>query len=61
MKYKGYRITLVPKRSEGLWQLELERGEYITAITVSTQKTLVEIEKIAFDTIDKLVEHEIQS
>ncbi len=61
MKYKGYRITLVPKRSEGLWQLELERGEYITAITVSTQKTLVEIEKIAFDTIDKLVEQEIQN
>ena len=61
MKYKGYRISLVPKRSEGLWQLELERGEYITAITVSTQKTLVEIEKIAFDTIDKLVEQEIQS
>ena len=61
MKYKGYRITLVPKSSEGLWQLELERGEYITAITVSTQKTLVEIEKIAFDTIDKLVEQEIQN
>ena len=61
MKYKGYRITLVPKRSEGLWQLELERGEYITAITVSTQKTLVEIEKIAFDTIDKLVEQEKQN
>lgn len=61
MKYKGYRISLVPKRSEGLWQLELERGEYITAITVSTQKTLVEIEQIAFDTIDKLVEQEIQS
>ena len=61
MKYKGYRITLVPKRSEWLWQLELERGEYITAITVSTQKTLVEIEKIAFDTIDKLVEQEIQN
>ena len=61
MKYKGYRISLIPKRSEGLWQLELERGEYITAITVSTQKTLVEIEKIAFDTIDKLVEQEIQN
>ena len=61
MKYKGYRISLVPKRSEGLWQLELERGEYITAITVRTQKTLVEIEQIAFDTIDKLVEQEIQS
>lgn len=61
MKYKGYRISLVPKRSEGLWQLELERGEYITAITVSTQKTLLEIEKIAFDTIDKLVEEEIQN
>jgi len=48
----------VPKRKENLWQLELTRGEYITAITVSNKKTLVEIENIAYDTIDKLTQEE---
>ena len=58
MKYKNYFINLVPKRTENLWQLELERGDYITAITVSNKKTLVEIQNIAYDTIDKLTEEE---
>jgi len=58
MRYKGYYINLRPKRTENLWQLELERGEYITAITVSNKKTLVEIQNIAYDTIDKLTEEE---
>jgi len=61
MKYKGYYIQLVPKRTEGLWQLELQRGEHITAISVGTEMTLLAIEKIALDTIDKLVEHEKQT
>lgn len=58
MRYKGYYINLRPKRTENLWQLELERGDYITAITVSNKKTLVEIQNIAYDTIDKLTEEE---
>jgi len=58
MRYKGYYINLRPKRTENLWQLELERGDCITAITVSNKKTLVEIENIAYDTIDKLTEEE---
>ena len=58
MKYKNYFINLVPKRTKNLWQLELQRGEYVTAITVSNKKTLVEIENIAYDMIDKLTEQE---
>jgi hypothetical protein len=58
MRYKGYHINLVPKRTENLWQLELERGDYITAITVSNKKTLIEIQNLAYDTIDKLTEEE---
>ena len=61
MKYKGYFISLVPNRTEGLWQLELQRGEYVTAISVGTEMTLLAIEKIALDTIDKLVENEKQT
>jgi len=58
MRYKGYYISLRPKRTENLWQLELERGDYITAITVSNKKTLVEIQNLAYDTIDKLTQEE---
>jgi len=58
MRYKGYYISLRPKRTENLWQLELERGDYITAITVNDKKTLVEIQNLAYDTIDKLTEEE---
>ena len=47
MKYKGYFIQLVPKRTEGLWQLELQRGiKYVQHISVGTKMTLVAIEKI---------------
>ena len=59
MKYKGYSINLRPLRGvEGLWQLEIEKGSFITTRSVGVEMTLTEIEKYAYDQIDKLVEDE---
>lgn len=59
MKYKGYSINLRPLRGvEGLWQLELEKGSFITTRSVGVEMTLDDIEKYAYDQIDKLVEDE---
>ena len=59
MKYKGYSINLRPLRGvEGLWQLELEKGSFITTRSVGVEMLLTDIEKYAFDQIDKLVEDE---
>ena len=59
MKYKGYRINLRPIRGvEGLWQLEIERGNFVTTRSVGSEMTLKAIEQYAFDEIDKLIEKE---
>ena len=65
MKYRGYYISLRPidpmrdpKKGLGLWQLELEKGSFITTRSVGVEMTLGDIEKYAYDQIDKLVEDE---
>ena len=60
MKYKGYIINLRPLRGvEGLWQLEIERGDFISTRSVGVEMTLKAIEQYAFDEIDKLIKKEI--
>jgi hypothetical protein len=62
MKYKGYIINLRPLRDvEGLWQLEIDRGNFVTTRSVGVEMTLKEIEQYAFDEIDKLIKKEINS
>jgi len=58
MKYRGYHINLKPINVDGLWQLELEKGEFITTRSVGVEMLLTDIEKYAYDQIDKLVEDE---
>ena len=59
MKYKGYTINLRPLRGvEGLWQLEIDRGNFVTTRSVGVEMTLKAIEQYAFDEIDKLIEKE---
>lgn len=58
MKYRGYHINLKPINVDGLWQLELEKGSFITTRSVGVEMTLTDIEKYAYDQIDKLVEDE---
>ena len=59
MKYKGYIINLRPLRGvEGLWQLEIDRGNFVTVRSVGVEMTLKEIENYAFDEIDKLIKKE---
>ena len=62
MKYKGYIINLRPLRDvEGLWQLEIDRGNFVTTRSVGVEMTLKAIEQYAFDEIDKLIEKEKKS
>ena len=62
MKYKGYTINLRPLRGvEGLWQLEIERGDFISTRSVGVEMTLKEIEQYAFDQIDLLIKKEKKS
>ena len=58
MKYRGYHINLKPINVDGLWQLELEKGSFITTRSVGVEMSLGQIEKYAFEQIDKLVEDE---
>jgi len=61
MKYKGYTINLRPLRGvEGLWQLEIEKGNFISTRSVGVEMTLKAIEQYAFDEIDKLIKKEIK-
>ena len=46
MKYRGYFINLKPINVDGLWQLELEKGSFITTRSVGVEMTLGDIEKI---------------
>jgi len=59
LSYKSYIINLRPLRGvEGLWQLEIERSNFVTTRSVGVEMTLKEIETYAFDEIDKLIEKE---
>jgi len=59
LKYKGYIISLRPlKDVEGLWQLEIDRGNFVTTRSVGSEMTLKDVETYAFDQIDKLVKEE---
>lgn len=59
--FRGYSINLRFIRATDVWQLELEKGEYIKTIPVSLNLTLSSIEDIAFKEIDKLIEEEKKS
>ena len=59
--FRGYSINLRFIRSTDVWQLELEKGNYIKTIAVSLNLTLSSIEDIAFKEIDKLIEEEKKS
>ena len=59
LKYKGYIISLRPlKDVEGVWQLEIDRGNFVTTRSVGVEMTLKAIEDYAFNQIDKLVKEE---
>tara|TARA_R100000773_G_scaffold14267_1_gene13049 strand:- start:210 stop:410 length:201 start_codon:yes stop_codon:yes gene_type:complete len=57
LSYRGYNLSLKPLRTDNLWQLELEKsgGEIVHTYTISPQKTLLSVEKFAFDQVDKKV------
>ena len=62
LSYRGYNLSLKPlrtdkPRTDALWQLELEKsgGEIVHTYTISPQKTLLSVEKFAFDQVDKKV------
>jgi len=67
LSYKGYRINLKPLRSSSIhdttieWQLELERGNFISSRLVGREMTIKQVEDYAFNEIDKLIEEEIKS
>ena len=58
---RGYSINLRFIKATDVWQLELEKGEYIKTIAVSRDLTLIAIENIAFKEIDKLIDEEKNS
>jgi|TARA_R100000030_G_C3171764_1_gene103507 hypothetical protein len=59
--FRGYSINLRFIKATDVWQLELEKGEYIKTIAVSRDLTLIAIENIAFKEIDKLIDEEKNS
>ena len=62
LSYKSYIINLKPLRDvKDLWQLEIERGNFVTTRSVGTEMTLKAIEDYAFNEIDKLIKEEIRS
>ena len=61
MKYKGYLINLTPKRSEHLWLLEIEKGDYIGSYTFENNQTLYKVQEFACNQIDKLITEEVRS
>jgi len=61
MKYKGHFIKLVPKRSENLWVLEIEKGDYTECYTFENNQTLFQVQEFACNQIDKLIAEEVRS
>jgi len=59
LSYKSYIINLKPLREgKSLWQLEIERGNFVTTRSVGAEMTLKAVENYAFNEIDKLIEQE---
>jgi hypothetical protein len=59
MTYKGYKINLRPyKIGVGVWNLEIEKNNFIIGRAVNNDMTLKDIEQYAFDEIDKLIKKE---
>ena len=62
LSYKSYIINLKPLRDvKDLWQLEIERGYFVTTRSVGSEMTLKAVEDYAFNEIDKLIEEEKKS
>ena len=58
LKYKGYYITARPSEVDGLWYLELEKGNHIRTLNIGSEMTFKEAEEYAFNQIDKLTKEE---
>ena len=59
MTFKGYKINLRPiKIGVGVWNLEIEKNDFIIGRAVNNEMTLKDIEQYAFNEIDKLIEEE---
>jgi hypothetical protein len=59
MTYKGYKINLRPyKIGVGVWNLEIEKNDFIIGRAVGNQMTLKDIEQYAFNEIDNLIKEE---
>ena len=61
MRYRGHFIKLVPKRSQNLWVLEIEKGDYCNTYTVENNQTLYKVQEFACNQIDKLITEEVRS
>ena len=60
MTFKGYKINLRPiKIGVGVWNLEIEKNDFIIGRAVGNEMTLKDIEQYAFNEIDKLIKEEI--
>jgi hypothetical protein len=59
MTYKGYKINLRPyKIGVGVWNLEIEKNDFIIGRAVGDQMNLEDIEQYAFNEIDNLIKEE---
>jgi N-acetyl-anhydromuramyl-L-alanine amidase AmpD len=59
MTFKGYKINLRPiKIGVGVWNLEIEKNDFIIGRAINNDMTLKDIEQYAFNEIDKLIEQE---
>ena len=59
MTFKGYKINLRPiKIGVGVWNLEIEKNDFIISRDIDNDMTLKDIEQYAFNEIDKLIEQE---
>jgi len=59
MTFKGYKINLRPiKIGVGVWNLEIEKNDFIISRDIDNDMTLKDIEQYAFNEIDKLIEEE---
>ena len=52
--YRGYSINLRFIKSNDIWQLELEKGNYIKTLAVAREKTIFSIEYTNFNHEDSV-------
>jgi len=59
MTFKGYKINLRPiKIGVGVWNLEIEKNDFIIGRAIKNDMTLKDIEQYAFNEKNKLIEQE---